>query len=328
MQDNLIIIRVDGGIASQISFVALGKAFEELGHKVKYDLGWFDSVAKGFYNTTNGYDKEYNLYFDIPKAFPSLPIEIASKEEVKHYEANYFIDDDNVITYQPPLYVGGYLGRRYDIYFSSLFASTFEPKEVHEEGSAFYDFLHEILHSQACGIHIRRGDLSQNHVVYGEPTSLAYFQQTIKLVRKIQPQSMFYLFSDDVAFAKEHIAPLIGDTNYKICDINTPEQGYLDLYLLSRCKIIIASHGSIGIYAKILSPHNPLLITPRTRNVFYEMENVMVVNWGLKMQATSPNMANLPPPPPQCSNLSLRNKIRLYIYRRLKSKLMRKGVIQ
>ena len=29
MEDNLIIIRVDGGIASQIGFVALGKAFEE-----------------------------------------------------------------------------------------------------------------------------------------------------------------------------------------------------------------------------------------------------------------------------------------------------------
>lgn len=295
MQDNLIIIRADGGIASQISFVALGKAFEELGYKVKYDLGWFDSVAKGFYNTTNGYDKEYNLYFDVPKAFPSLPIEIASKEEVKRYEANYFIDDDNVIKYPPPLYVGGYLGRHYDMYFSSLFASTFEPKEVHEEGSAFYNLLQEILGSQSCGIHIRRGDLAQYNESYGEPTSLTYFQQTIELVKKIQPQSIFYLFSDDVEFVREHIAPLIENHSYKICDINTPEQGYLDLYLLSRCQVIIASHGSLGVYAKILSSNNPLLITPRTRNVFYEMENVMVVNWGLKIQTTSPNMANLPP---------------------------------
>lgn len=298
MQDNLIIIRVDGGIASQISFVALGKAFEGRGYKVKYDLGWFDTEAKGFYNTTNGYDKEYNLCFDIPKAFPSLPIEIASKEEVRHYEANYFIDDDNVIKYPPPLYVGGYLGRRYDIYFSSLFASTFEPKEVHEEGSAFHSFLQEILNSQSCGIHIRRGDLAQNHVVYGEPTSLEYFRQTINLVKSMQPQSTFYLFSDDVGFAREHIAPLIENHSYKICDINTPEQGYLDLYLLSRCQVIIASHGSLGVYAKILSPYNPLLITSKMRNVFYEMENVMVVNWGAKLQTTSPNMAKLPPPPP------------------------------
>lgn len=298
MLDNLIIIRVDGGIASQISFVALGKAFEERGYRVKYDLGWFETTGIGFYNTTNGYDRDYNLSFDIPKAFPNLPIEIASKEEVKHYGANYFIDDDNVISYRPPLYVGGYLGRRYDIYFSLLFAKAFEPKEVHEKGSAFHSFLQEILNSKACGIHIRRGDLSQNHVVYGEPTSLTYFKQTIKLATQMQPQSTFYLFSDDVAFVREYIAPLIENHNYKICDINTPEQGYLDLYLLSRCQIIIASHGSLGVYAKILSTHNPLLITPKMRNVFYEMENVMLVNWGLKMQTTSPNMAKLPPPPP------------------------------
>ena len=45
MEDNLIIVRVDGGIASQIGFVALGKAFEEKGYQVKYDLSWFETVS-------------------------------------------------------------------------------------------------------------------------------------------------------------------------------------------------------------------------------------------------------------------------------------------
>lgn len=296
MQDNLVIIRVDGGIASQLSFVALGKAFEEKGCRVKYDIEWFENEGKGFYNTTNGYDRIYNLSFDMQKAFPDLPLEIASKDEIKHYETNYFVDDDSVITYPPPLYVGGYLGRRYDIYFSSLFAKHFNPKEAQEKDTRFYGFLQEILESKSCGIHIRRGDLSKNHVVYGKPTSLEYFQKTIDLASKMQPQSKFYLFSDDVSWVRQHITPLLEDRVFKICDINTPEQGYLDLYLLSRCKIIIASHGSIGVYAKILSPHNSLLISPRMRNVFSEMQNVVVVNWGGQIQTISP-MIGLPPPP-------------------------------
>ena len=296
MQDNLIIIRVDGGIASQIGFVALGKAFEERGCRVKYDIGWFESSGRKYYSMSKGYDKDYNLSFDIPKAFPSLPIEIASKSEVRQYKNQYYIEHDSVISYPPPLYVGGYLGRHYDMYFSSLFASTFEPKEVHEKGSAFYNLLQEILGSQSCGIHIRRGDLAQYNESYGEPTSFEYFRRAIWLATRMQPQSIFYLFSDDVAFVREHIAPLIENHSYKICDINTPEQGYLDLYLLSRCQVIIASHGSLGVYAKILSPHNPLLITSRHFKIFHEMSNVMLVNWGEQLRLSKPSAYIAPPP--------------------------------
>ena len=53
MKDNLIIIRVDGGIASQIGFVALGKAFEEKGYQVKYDLSWLKLQVESFRTITN-----------------------------------------------------------------------------------------------------------------------------------------------------------------------------------------------------------------------------------------------------------------------------------
>lgn len=327
MKDNLTIIRVDGGIASQIGFVALGKAFEEKGYQVKYDLSWFETSGKGFYNTTNGYDRIYDLTFDMPKAFPQLEMKIATEDEIKRYNKLYFIDDEKVITHKPPLYVGGYLGRHYDIYFARRFATYFNPKEIEQKDAPFYILLQEILNTQSCGIHIRRGDLSQNHIVYGEPTSLTYFERVIQLVAQVNSKSVFYLFSDDVAWVREHIAPLLKDKQFKICDINTPEQGYLDLYLLSRCKVIVASHGSLGAYAKILSPHNPLLIAPRVRNVFFEMENVMLVNWGAKLQITQP-CNNVITPPPHCQNLTLRYRLFVYLYNRLRSKLLRKGVIQ
>lgn len=66
MKDDLVIIRVDGGIGSQIAFIALGFAFEEKGIEVKYDLGWFEESGKGFFNPSKSYDKVYDLSFDIP----------------------------------------------------------------------------------------------------------------------------------------------------------------------------------------------------------------------------------------------------------------------
>lgn len=289
MRDDFIIIRVDGGIGSQIGFIALGMAFQEKGYKVKYDLSWFETEGKGFYNTEKSYNENYDVCFDIPKAFPELNIDVANHEEVERYKTLYFIDRDDAIELQAPLYIGGYLGRHYDIYFAHHFTTHFSPKEIEQKNTPFYMLLQEILATQSCGIHIRRGDLSQNHVVYGEPTSLTYFERVIQLVLQMDSKSVFYLFSDDVAWTKQHIVPLLKDKKFKVCDINMPDQGYLDLYLLSRCKVIIASQGSMGACAKMLSPYNPLLISPKYRDIFNQMENVMLVNFGEQTRIIEPS---------------------------------------
>ncbi len=285
MRDNLVIIRVDGGICSQISFVALGSAFEAKGYEVQYDLSWFEEQGIGAYNPSNGYDKVYNVSFDIPKAFPTLPIKIAEKTEAKHYKRFYFANNDNIITFSPPLYVGGYLGRHFDGYFKELFRQHFIPKESEQRDTAFAKVKEEICSSMACGVHVRRGDLSGFHPVYGEPTALEYFTKAISLIESIQPESVFYIFSDDVKWVKQHFPPILKDRKYRICDVNTPSEGYLDLYLLSLCKNLIGSQGSLAMYAKLLSPHNPLLICPKIRDWLFKQEpNVMFVNWGEAMQ--------------------------------------------
>ncbi len=268
MRDNLVIIRVDGGICSQISFVALGSAFEAKGYEVQYDLSWFEEQGIGAYNPSNGYDKVYNVSFDIPKAFPTLPIKIAEKTEAKHYKRFYFANNDNIITFSPPLYVGGYLGRHFDGYFKELFRQHFIPKESEQRDTAFAKVKEEICSSMACGVHVRRGDLSGFHPVYGEPTALEYFTKAISLIESIQPESVFYIFSDDVKWVKQHFPPILKDRKYRICDVNTPSEGYLDLYLLSLCKNLIGSQGSLAI-----------------RDWLFKQEpNVMFVNWGEAMQ--------------------------------------------
>lgn len=215
------------------------------------------------------------------RAFPALSLKIASKEEVAHYSKRYFIDDNNVIMHKPPLYIGGYLGRIFNVRYASLLREHFKPREIKENNTPFFALLNEIESSpSSCGVHIRRGDLSQPNVVYGNPTSNEYFAKSIELMCILHPQSNFYLFSDDLAFVKEQIVPLLKGKTYRICDVNNPTQGYLDLYLLSRCRNIIGSQGSMGVYAKILSPYNPLLVSPRYRSLFTEIQNIMCVNWG------------------------------------------------
>ena len=54
---------------------------------------------------------------------------------------------------------------------------------------------------------------------------------------------------------KEHIIPYIKDKKYEIVEENDDRSGYLDMYLLSRCKIIISSNGGFALTARLLSCH-------------------------------------------------------------------------
>ncbi|WP_415578392.1 alpha-1,2-fucosyltransferase [Helicobacter burdigaliensis] len=263
----------------------------------------------------NGYDKSYDITFDIPKAFPKIKCDIATKEEIEHYRKRYFIDDEEVARYIPPLYVGGYLGRNYSVKFKNFLIDNFVPKEVEESNTAFYLLLTDIMNTDSCGIHIRRGDLAKPHFYYGNPISVDYFAKNIELVLKLQPKTTFYLFSDDLQWIEKYIVPLFGHSKFRICNVNSADKGYLDLYLLSKCKLMIGSQGSMARFAKILSPSDPLLIVPRQ----IKMKNTIATCWneddiheGYKADPV---------------NLTILNKIRLKLFKYLRNKLMQKGIL-
>ena len=278
-----MIIYPDGGICSQIAFVALGKAFEDKGYRVKYDISWFQNHGRAFYSTDKSYDKDYDITFDIPKAFPDIHCEIATDDEVRYYRQRYFVDDNQVITYSPPLYIGGYLGRCFHVPYREYFKQHFKPQELlanDEKALAFQNVVRQIIDSKSCGVHIRRGDLSQPHQIYGVPTSITYFIQAIQCILAQDKETKFYIFSDDMRWVRHNIIPHLANKNYVLCDNNGADKGYLDLYLLSKCKSIIASHGSLGIFAKILSSNDTLLITPKYNELFHELDNILIANWG------------------------------------------------
>ena len=77
MNGKNVIIRVDGGICSQIAFVSLGLWLSKnFGVVVQYDLSWFSEYGKDM----NGV---FVRNWDMEDAFPELNIDIASREEVR-----------------------------------------------------------------------------------------------------------------------------------------------------------------------------------------------------------------------------------------------------
>ena len=113
--------------------------------------------------------------------------------------------------------------------------------------------MQEIMKCNSCGVHIRRGDLAKFNPAYGCPADKDYFLRVIDIVNKTNDNVCFYFFSNGMDWVKEHIIPHIKTTNYKIIEQNDDDKGYLDMYLLSRCKIIISSNSGFALMARLLS---------------------------------------------------------------------------
>lgn len=255
MKKGLKVIKTDGGICSQILFAALGKYYEDNGFKVKYDISFFKDYGLDVYG-------KFCRNYDINKAFPNLKLELANDEEIKKAKLN-----KNYIDY--------YSEKRYYslIKYRDYFKKNFKPEGINQ------NLLNDIKNRNACAIHVRRGDLANSTGgSYGYPPSVNYFIKSINLVKALCPEVKFYFFSDEPNWIEENIIPKLNDVSFEICKENGSDKGYLDLFLMSKCKYIISSIGSLGIFAKILSEKSYLIMYKAIDYVCENIEDVIIIN--------------------------------------------------
>ena len=268
-----IIIKVDGGGSSQIGFHIAGKYFEDLGYKVLYDLTWFKEDGKDI----NGiFSREYIM----DKAFPKLKIEIATDKEIELFRKKYYYycDSNNFVKQMDYMYLDGYPAERNLLYeYHKYFRDLFNPVDV----NLVSNIVEEVLKTNSCAVHVRRGDLSQYNKTYGYPPDKEYFLKAIKIMKGLNNTECFYFFSDEPEWVKENIFPDLKNLcEYKIIDKNDSAKGYLDLYIMSRCKNIIGSHGSFGTFAKMLNINEDCtIILPKIHNILFKnFKNVILLN--------------------------------------------------
>ena len=242
--EKVVIVRFDGGIASQIYFYSMVKYFENKGYKVKVDLSWFDECGMDV-------DNKFQRNFDLLKAFNIDNLELATKEEIEYYKNKFPLKSKIYQLAKPPVYVGRY----YDYTkllkkYRKDFIKIFNP-ELDENNRLW---LSKIQSQNSCAIHVRRGDLSNcKFSYYGKTATAQYFINAINFIKDKVPDIKFFFFSDEVDWIKEEIVPKLHDINYEIVDANGSDKGYLDLYLIAQCNHFISSIGSLAKFGALLS---------------------------------------------------------------------------
>jgi len=268
---DLVIVRFDGGICSQIAFWALAHEFKQRGCHVKYDLSWHEE---------NGMDVlgRFSRHFELTRVFPTLEFEFATPEEVYLYRKRYNASNATLDTIDAPAYLGGYYERfpllvRHRARLRALFNPDNGRLDEFNRG-----MLERINQSKTpCAVHVRRGDLAVYNEAYGHPLELDYFLKAIEKVRYVYPGATFFLFSDEPDWVRSELVPMIGtDVETVLVAGNHSDKGYLDLFLMSKCKAFIASQGSLAKYARLLSEEaHALIVEPASKRLF---ENVMTEN--------------------------------------------------
>lgn len=271
-KDNFVIIKVAGGFTDQILTYIVGKYVEiKYNRNIKYDLGWYKFHGMDDYNL----DKRN---FDLLNIFPNLDFKIATEEEASLYRALFYFRTSigeefyNLLTTRKKLYLAvrpNELDCYYELKdtFNKIFDfdNNFSVK-IKDKNKIIYS---KIISSQCpVAIHIRAGDLLKEL----KKLDKNYFLKAIEIInKKLYPKKpTFFIFSNDIGYIKNNII------NYKFksydiefVDENNNDSGYIDWYLMFKCKHIISTVGRFAstVYA-FIDYRDKILITPYNINSF------------------------------------------------------------
>lgn len=259
-----LIMNCDGGICSQIHQYIWGQMLIDMGYPVKYDYTFYEDDGKDMYGN---FDRSYVL----DKLCNLDRLEVAPRFQVEYYKKHYLNPDnqppkpivmDLHHDWHPPLYMGLYYTCAPEEYVPALnrYIRLKAPEEFLDKPNL--ELYHQIRNSDSVGIHIRRGDMSQNSSAWTVP-SVNYFFTALQLPEFAG--KTFYFFSDEMPWVKENIISKLPDGfKYHLMDQNDSSKGYMDFYLLSCCKHQIASQGTFGSMSYVLNPNpDKILVLPK-----------------------------------------------------------------
>lgn len=197
-----------------------------------------------------------------------------------HIEEKQFNFDPTILHTKNNHYLEWYW--QTDKYFSDIeqiirdaFVVTLAPSKQNQ------NTLRQIIGTNSVSLHIRRGDYVSsaiNQRIYGT-CDLDYYERAIKIISTKVSDPIFYIFSDDIDWAKKHLQ---SEGQYIFVDWNNAETNYEDLRLMYHCKHNIIANSSFSWWGAWLNqnPHK-LVIAPAKRfnNDMYDWSDIVPTSW-------------------------------------------------
>lgn len=272
----MIIIQLAGGLGNQLQQYALYKKFVRLGTEARLDLSWFEDKGPQKESRNNiGTDRELELsYFDnlayeictdaerekligkkgiwgkLQRKF--LPSSIHCFQESEMYHPEIFEFEDR--------YLSGYFAceKYYRDILPELRGDIRFPPSANPANKQMAE---EIGAHRSVSVHIRRGDYlkQENAAMFGGICTDAYYEAAIQKIKEEEPQAHFYLFSDDILYAKQRYK----GAEYTVVDINHGKDSFYDMWLMSLCRHNICANSTFSFWgARLNGNEDKIMIRP------------------------------------------------------------------
>lgn len=264
----MVIIQVAGGLGNQLQQYALYREYLNMGTAAKMDISWFQSK-------NNATERELELaylggvQFEVcseaerealigarglkgkirRKFFPGT---VRWFRESRMYHPEIFAFRD--------MYISGYFAC--ERYYADLLGKLRNEVQFPESNNIKNQKLAEEMgNCQSVSMHIRRGDYlnEENKAMFGNICTDAYYEKAIKIIEETVENPHFYIFSDDVPYAKEKYA----GKQYTIVDVNHGKDSFYDMWLMSRCKHNICANSTFSFWgARLNGNEGKIMIRP------------------------------------------------------------------
>lgn len=277
----MLIVRAMGGLGNQLQQYALYRKLEHIGKDVRLDTSWFynESLQANMFQ-----ERELELNYLNP-----LPYKTASEDEVRSVLGRMweepekwtvkikrkllpdsdpaFVESDmyheGIFDMDNKYLVGYWACEKYYADIMDLLRAdiSFPESSDRELQSRNEEVIRQMEETQSVSVHIRRGDYLDdvNRALFGGICTDEYYREAINYMKIKFPKARFYLFSDDIPYAKEHYQ----GEEYQVIDWNQGQNSFYDIMLMSRCKHNICANSTFSFWGARLNPRtDKIMIRP------------------------------------------------------------------
>lgn len=256
-QDPLVVIQLSGGMGNQMFQYALYLQLKALGKNVK-----IDDITE--YEGRNArpirlsvFDAKYETPTEVEmKCLTDSYLDLASKVRRKltgrktaAYTEKSQLFDSKVWEMDRAYLMGCWQSEKYFVNVKDKVreAFTFKNMDLSKNMKAYAEAMEN---SNSVSVHIRRGDYLQVDEVYGGICTEEYYEKAMQKMREEMPDCHFFIFTNDVPWVKEHMQ----GEHITVVEGNDEDAGYVDMYLMIRCKHYILANSSFSWWGCYLNP--------------------------------------------------------------------------
>lgn len=258
----MIILQMSGGLGNQLFQFAIYMKLISLGKEVKFDDTTSYALSNARPIQLTVFDITYpraekDEIIQMRDSSPALKDKIRRKlhgRNLKQYIEEDYCFDEKVFGLDDTYLIGYFQSDKYwkDIENQIREAYRFREDLVTDDCRRFEQEI--IGNTESVSIHVRRGDYlnSDGGDIYADICTDDYYSGAMKLIHDKHSNAVFYLFTNDHSWA-EYFCNLHSGVDIRIVSGNTEYTGYLDLYLMSKCRHHILANSSFSWWGAWLS---------------------------------------------------------------------------